>query len=90
MNAASLSPSPPQACFRTTNLGLSERGPIRIGVLNDMSGPYADCGGSGSVLAAQMGVEDCGGKLAGRKVEVLLAITRAGWMWGWGSSVMDR
>ena len=33
-------------------------GTIRIGVLNDMSGPYADLSGKGSVLAAQMAAED--------------------------------
>ena len=31
---------------------------IRIGVLNDMSGPYADLSGKGSVIAAQMAAED--------------------------------
>lgn len=46
---------------------------IRIGVMNDMSGPYADFQGPGSVLAAQMAVEDYGGKAAGRKVEVISA-----------------
>ena len=46
---------------------------IRVGVLNDQSGPYADFQGIGSVLAAQMAVEDYGGKAAGRKVEVLSA-----------------
>lgn len=44
---------------------------LRIGVLNDMSGPYADYQGLGSVVAAQMAVEDYGGKAAGRKVEVI-------------------
>jgi branched-chain amino acid transport system substrate-binding protein len=53
--------------------GLADDKPIRIGVLNDMSGPYADYQGPGSVLAAQMAVEDYGGKAAGRKVEVLFA-----------------
>ena len=57
----------------TTSLGLAEEKPIRIGVLNDMSGPYADYQGPGSVLAAQMAVEDYGGKAVGRKVEVLSA-----------------
>jgi branched-chain amino acid transport system substrate-binding protein len=47
--------------------------PIRIGVLNDMSGPYQDFQGPGSVLAAQMAVEDYGGKAAGHKVEVIFA-----------------
>src|SRR5207249_11376705 len=44
--------------------------PLRIGVLNDQSSVYADFQGKGSVLAAQMAVEDYGGKAAGRKVEV--------------------
>lgn len=44
---------------------------IRIGVMNDMSGPYADFQGPGSVLAATMAVEDFGGKAAGRRVEVI-------------------
>lgn len=50
-------------------------GTIRIGVLNDMSGPYADLSGKGSVLAAQMAAEDFA-KEAGPgapKVEILSA-----------------
>src|SRR6266705_7184599 len=47
--------------------------PIRIGVLNDQSSVYADFQGKGSVLAAQMAVEDYGGKAAGRQVEVVFA-----------------
>jgi branched-chain amino acid transport system substrate-binding protein len=34
---------------------------VRIGVLNDQSGIYADFGGRGSVVAARMAVEDAGG-----------------------------
>jgi len=47
-------------------------GVIRIGVLNDLSSVYADFQGSGSVLAAQMAVEDFA-KLSKRKVEVVSA-----------------
>jgi branched-chain amino acid transport system substrate-binding protein len=47
--------------------------PIRLGVLNDQSGVYADFGGRGSVIAAQMAVEDYGGHVLGRPVEVLSA-----------------
>jgi branched-chain amino acid transport system substrate-binding protein len=47
--------------------------PVRIGVMNDQSSVYADFQGPGSVLAAQMAVEDYGGKAAGRKVEVVFA-----------------
>ncbi|HLH93431.1 MAG TPA: ABC transporter substrate-binding protein [Xanthobacteraceae bacterium] len=47
------------------------RAQVRIGVLNDMSGVYSDDQGAGSVLAAQMAVEDFGGSVAGQKIEVL-------------------
>ena len=47
--------------------------PIRIAVLNDQSSVYADFQGRGSVLAAQMAVEDHGGKAAGRRIEVVSA-----------------
>ncbi len=45
--------------------------PLRIGVLNDQSGIYVDMAGQGSVIAAQMAVEDFGGKVLGRPIEVL-------------------
>ncbi len=47
-------------------------GTLRIGVLNDMSSVYADFQGPGSVLAAQMAVEDFA-KQSKRKVEVISA-----------------
>jgi len=46
---------------------------VKIGVLNDMSGLYADLGGPGSVLAANMAVEDFGAAGKGMKVEVVSA-----------------
>ncbi len=46
--------------------------PVRIGVLNDMSGPYADYQGQGSVIAAQLAIEDFS-KQAGRPVELVSA-----------------
>lgn len=46
---------------------------VRIGVLNDMSGPYADITGQSSLLAVQMAVEDFGGTVLGRKIEVVSA-----------------
>lgn len=49
---------------------------VRIGVLTDLAGPYADSGGPGSVLAAQMAVKDFGGTVLGSAVEVLAADTR--------------
>ncbi len=46
---------------------------VTIGVLNDMSGPYADITGRSSLLAVQMAVEDFGGTVIGRKIEVVSA-----------------
>lgn len=46
---------------------------VRIGVLNDQSGLYSDFGGPTSVVAAEMAIEDFGGKLLGKKLEVLSA-----------------
>ncbi|MGX7709510.1 ABC transporter substrate-binding protein [Methylobacterium sp. Gmos1] len=50
-----------------------EKPVVRIGILNDMSGPYADLGGPGSVVAARLAVEDEGGKINGVPVEILSA-----------------
>ncbi len=48
---------------------------IRIGVLSDMTGPYADLAGAGSVIAAQMAAEDFAAEVGagGPKVEILAA-----------------
>ncbi len=46
---------------------------VKIGVLNDQSGLYADLSGQGSVLAAKLAVEDFGGKVDGTPIEVIFA-----------------
>ncbi|MEX0923237.1 MAG: ABC transporter substrate-binding protein [Rhodovibrionaceae bacterium] len=46
---------------------------IKIGVMNDQSGLYADLAGEGSVEAARMAVEDFGGTLNGMPIEILSA-----------------
>lgn len=48
-------------------------GVVKIGVLTDMSGPYADNVGAGAVLAAQMAAEDFGGKVQGVPIEIVQA-----------------
>jgi branched-chain amino acid transport system substrate-binding protein len=48
-------------------------GVIKIGVMNDQSGTYADLAGPGSVVAARMAVEDFGAAKKGMKVEILVA-----------------
>jgi branched-chain amino acid transport system substrate-binding protein len=46
---------------------------VKIGVLTDMSSLYADATGKGSLAAVQMAVEDYGGKVKGKPVEVIAA-----------------
>jgi branched-chain amino acid transport system substrate-binding protein len=46
---------------------------VKIGILNDQSGVYADYGGKWSVEAARMAVEDFGGSVLGEKIEVITA-----------------
>ena len=50
-----------------------QSGPFKIGIATDMSSAYADISGKGSVVAAQMAVEDFGGAVLGRKVEIVSA-----------------
>ena len=47
--------------------------PIKIGVLSDFSGVTADATGKGSLEAARIAVEELGGQVLGRKVEVVFA-----------------
>ncbi|MFG1246496.1 ABC transporter substrate-binding protein [Xanthobacter flavus] len=44
---------------------------IKIGILSDMSGPYSDLAGPGSVAAARLAVEDFKGKDKGIEVEIV-------------------
>jgi len=46
---------------------------VKIGVLNDQSGVYADYGGKYSVEAAKMAIEDFGGEVLGHKIELVTA-----------------
>jgi len=48
-------------------------GLVKIGVMNDQSGTYADISGPGSTLAARMAVDDFGAARKGLKVEVIAA-----------------
>ena len=52
---------------------LAQQKTIKIGVLTDMSGPYADVGGAGSVLAAQIAAEESGLAAKGWKIEFVSA-----------------
>lgn len=48
-------------------------GKVKIGVLTDLSGTYSDLAGQGAIVAAQMAVEDFGGKVNGLPIELISA-----------------
>ena len=50
-----------------------EAKPFRLGAMVDMSGIYSTLGGQGMVNSVKMAVEDFGGKVLGRPIEVLSA-----------------
>lgn len=45
---------------------------VKLGMLLDMSGLYADVTGRGSATAAQMAIDDFGGKVLGKKIELVV------------------
>ena len=47
--------------------------PFRIGMTTDMSSAYSDITGKGSAIAVQMAIDDFGGSVLGRKIELLVA-----------------
>ena len=47
--------------------------PVKIGLLSDMSGPYRDVGGPGNKVATELAIEDFGGSVLGRPIEILQA-----------------
>ncbi|HXW30810.1 MAG TPA: ABC transporter substrate-binding protein [Xanthobacteraceae bacterium] len=60
-------PAQPQSANKVSD------GVVKLGLIEDMSGLYADITGMGSVTAAKMAVEDFGGKVLGAPIEVLSA-----------------
>lgn len=46
---------------------------VKIGVLDDMSGPFADNTGPGDLLAVRMAVADFGASVLGKPIEVIAA-----------------
>src|SRR5580704_1945185 len=46
---------------------------VKIGVLTDMSGPSRNADGPGSVAAAQMAIEDFGGTVLGKPIQLISA-----------------
>jgi branched-chain amino acid transport system substrate-binding protein len=48
-------------------------GTVKLGVLTDMSSLYSDINGPGAVIAVQMAIEDFGGSVGGKKIEIVQA-----------------
>ena len=46
---------------------------FNIGIMNDQSGPYADVSGPTSVTSVRMAIEDFGGEVLGKKIDLLVA-----------------
>lgn len=68
------------AAILAASIGFAQSGradpgvpPVKIGVLNDQSGPYADITGQGSVVAAQMAIDDFGGWALGQPIQLVFA-----------------
>ncbi|HEY1934967.1 MAG TPA: ABC transporter substrate-binding protein [Acetobacteraceae bacterium] len=45
--------------------------PVKLGLLSDMSGPYRDVGGPGNRAAVELAVQDFGGSVLGRPIEIV-------------------
>jgi branched-chain amino acid transport system substrate-binding protein len=52
---------------------VADDAPFVLGIMNDQSGPYADLAGPSSVQAVRMAIEDFGGAVLGKKIELLVA-----------------
>lgn len=67
------------ACMAMLGGALAFSGPVaaqdsvKIGLILDMTGVYADISGKGTARAAQLAIEDFGGEVLGKKVELLVA-----------------
>jgi branched-chain amino acid transport system substrate-binding protein len=46
---------------------------VKIGVLTDMSSLYSDINGPGAVVATQMAIDEMGGQVLGKKIELVQA-----------------
>lgn len=59
--------------FAASSAAAQTKPPLRIGVMTDMSGQFSDEAGQGAVNAVKMAVQDFGGTVLGRKIEVLVS-----------------
>lgn len=62
------------ACALATNLAVADSAvvdnEINVGLLTDLEGIYSDLAGQGTMVAAEMAIEDFGGKLLGKEINL--------------------
>src|SRR5258708_23411631 len=61
------------SCCLLGGTALAQDKAVKIGVLDDMSGPYAENTGPGDVLSAKLAIADFGGAVLGKPVELVSA-----------------
>ena len=61
------------SCVAFSVPAYSQNNAVKIGVLDDMSGPYAENTGLGDVLAAKFAIADFGGSVLGKPIELVSA-----------------
>jgi branched-chain amino acid transport system substrate-binding protein len=60
-------------CSQAVAWAKSDVEPIKIGLILDLAGPYAETSGEGSIIATRMAVDDFGGSVLGRRIKVVAA-----------------
>ena len=71
--ALALASAPAQAQTGAQSGDKISDGIVKIGMLIDMTGVYADIVGPGAVIAANMAIADFGGKVLGKPIELIVA-----------------
>ena len=54
-------------------IAMAQTKAVKVGILNDQGGPYSSVTGPGAVAAARMAIEDIGGSVLGKPVELIAA-----------------
>jgi branched-chain amino acid transport system substrate-binding protein len=61
------------ACVLLSASAFAQNNAVKIGVLDDMSGPYAENTGPGDVAAVRFAIADFGGSVLGKPIELVTA-----------------
>ena len=61
------------SCGLLSTSALAQNNAVKIGILDDMSGPYSENTGAGDVASAKMAIADFGGSALGKPIELVSA-----------------